>query len=99
VDLAAYRIVQEALTNVTRHAAATAAVVRVRPEGEDVLVEVEDNGTGAAGEPGHGILGMRERVRALGGSLTTGPGPDGGFRVCARLPRARLRPDPVGKPA
>jgi signal transduction histidine kinase len=99
VDLAAYRIVQEALTNVTRHAAATAAVVRVRPEGEDVLVEVEDDGTGVAGEPGHGILGMRERVRALGGSLTTGPGPDGGFRVCARLPRARLRPDPVGKPA
>ena len=92
VDLAAYRIVQEALTNVTRHAAATAAVVRVRREHDDVLVEVEDDGTGAPGVPGTGILGMRERARALGGSLTTGPGTDGGFRVCARLP---LRPGPV----
>ena len=49
VDLAAYRIVQEALTNVTRHAGATAAVVRVRPDRDDVLVEVEDDGTGAPG--------------------------------------------------
>ncbi|WP_158848619.1 sensor histidine kinase [Saccharothrix deserti] len=92
VDLAAYRIVQEALTNVNRHAGATAAVVRVRPDRDDVLVEVEDDGTGAPGEPGNGILGMRERAQALGGSLTTGPQPDGGFRVCARLP---LRPGPV----
>jgi signal transduction histidine kinase len=98
VDLAAYRIVQEALTNVTRHAGAKAAVVRVRPDRDDVLVEVEDDGTGAPGAPGNGILGMRERARALGGSLTTGPRPDGGFRVCARLP---LRPGPVpaGEPA
>jgi signal transduction histidine kinase len=98
VDLAAYRIVQEALTNVTRHAGATAAVVRVRPDRDDVLVEVEDDGTGAPGAPGNGILGMGERARALGGSLTTGPRPDGGFRVCARLP---LRPGPVpaGAPA
>jgi signal transduction histidine kinase len=86
VDLAAYRIVQEALTNVTRHAGATAAVVRVRPDRDDVLVEVEDDGTGASGAPGNGILGMRERAQALGGSLTTGPGPDGGFLVHARLP-------------
>ncbi|MFI2651916.1 sensor histidine kinase [Micromonospora fulviviridis] len=98
VDLAAYRIVQEALTNVTRHATATAAVVRVRPDRDDVLVEVEDDGTGGPGAPGNGILGMGERARALGGSLTTGSGPDGGFRVCARLP---LRPGPVpaGDPA
>jgi signal transduction histidine kinase len=86
VDLAAYRIVQEALTNVTRHADATAAVVRVRPDHDTVLVEVEDDGTGAPGAPGNGILGMRERAQALGGSLTTGPRPDGGFRVHARLP-------------
>ncbi|MGS2617809.1 sensor histidine kinase [Micromonospora sp. LZ34] len=98
VDLAAYRIVQEALTNVTRHAGATAAVIRVRPDRDDVLVEVEDDGSGAPGPPGNGILGMGERARALGGSLTTGPRPDGGFRVCARLP---LRPGPVpaGAPA
>ncbi len=98
VDLAAYRIIQEALTNVTRHASATAAVVRVRPDRDDVLVEVEDDGTGTPGAPGNGIIGMRERVRALGGSLTTGPGPDGGFRVCARLP-LRSGPVPAGEPA
>jgi signal transduction histidine kinase len=98
VGLAAYRIVQEALTNVTRHAGATAAVVRVRLDHDDVLVEVEDDGSGAPGEPGNGILGMRERAGALGGSVTTGPRPGGGFRVCARLP---LRPGPVpaGGPA
>nr|MDT0658510.1 histidine kinase [Micromonospora sp. DSM 115978] len=89
VDLAAYRIVQEALTNVTRHAAANVAVVRVRPDGDDVLVEVEDDGHGGAGAPGSGIVGMGERTRALGGSLSTGPGPGGGFLVSARLP---LRP-------
>ncbi|MGK5671303.1 sensor histidine kinase [Micromonospora sp. URMC 106] len=98
VDLAAYRIVQEALTNVTRHAGATAAVIRVRPDRDGVLVEVEDDGAGAAGTPGNGILGMGERARALGGSLTTGPGPDGGFRVRARLP-LRPGPVPVGAPA
>lgn len=92
VDQAAYRIVQEALTNVTRHAGATAVIVRVRPDNNDVLVEVEDDGTGAPGAPGNGILGMDERARALGGSLTTGPRPDGGFRVSARLP---MRPGPV----
>ncbi|MFI6240314.1 sensor histidine kinase [Micromonospora sp. NPDC050795] len=92
VDLAVYRIVQEALTNVSRHARATTAVVRVRPDHDDVLVEVEDDGTGEPGPPGSGILGMRERVWALGGSLTTGAQPDGGFRVSARLP---MRPDPA----
>ncbi|MEQ4303398.1 sensor histidine kinase [Plantactinospora sp. B6F1] len=86
VDLAAYRIVQEALTNVTRHAGARVAVVRVRSDGGCVVVEVEDDGCGVPGVPGNGILGMGERARALGGSLTAGPGPGGGFRVCARLP-------------
>ena len=92
VDLAAYRIVQEALTNVTRHAAASAAMVRIRPDRDDVLVEVEDDGSGAPGAPGNGILGMGERARALGGSLTAGPRPHGGFLVRARLP---LGPGPV----
>ncbi|MEV1331406.1 sensor histidine kinase [Micromonospora costi] len=86
VDRAAYRIVQEALTNVTRHAGATAAVVRVRPDHDGVLVEIEDDGTATPGAPGTGILGMSERARALGGSLTTGPGPHGGFQVRAHLP-------------
>ncbi|SCF27051.1 sensor histidine kinase [Micromonospora chokoriensis] len=98
VDLAVYRIVQEALTNVTRHAGATTAVVRVRSDSGDVLVEVEDDGTGAPGAPGSGILGMHERARALGGSLTTGTRPDGGFRVRARLP-LRPRPSPASEPA
>ncbi|WP_341721191.1 sensor histidine kinase [Micromonospora sp. FIMYZ51] len=86
VELAAYRIVQESLTNVTRHADATAVTIRVRPDGGDVLVEIEDDGAGAPGPPGNGIVGMGERVQALGGELTTGPGPAGGFRVRARFP-------------
>lgn len=98
VDLAVYRIVQEALTNVARHARATTAVVRVRPDHDDVLVEVDDDGIAQPGSPGSGILGMRERARALGGSLTTGAQPDGGFRVCARLPM-RADPAPVGEQA
>ncbi|MFE0526538.1 sensor histidine kinase [Micromonospora parva] len=93
VDLAVYRIVQEALTNVARHAGATTAVIRVRPDHDDVLVEVEDDGTSQPGTPGSGIVGMRERARALGGSLSAGSQPDGGFRVRARLP---VRPAPAG---
>ncbi|QFG19998.1 sensor histidine kinase [Actinomadura sp. WMMB 499] len=93
VGLAAYRIVQESLTNVVRHAGAANVTVRVERGAREVLVEVADDGRGAApGEdgapavPGNGILGMRERARALGGDLTTGPGPDGGHLVRARLP-------------
>ncbi|KAB1948566.1 sensor histidine kinase [Micromonospora sp. ALFpr18c] len=98
VDLAVYRIVQEALTNVARHADASAALVRVRPDGDDVLVEVDDDGSGSAGPPGNGILGMGERARSLGGSLTACPDPDGGFRVRARLP-LRRGTVPAGVPA
>ncbi|MQY33008.1 hypothetical protein SRB17_09680 [Streptomyces sp. RB17] len=91
VDLAAYRIVQEALTNVQKHAGpqakAEVSVVRV---GTDIEVTVLDDGAGAAGRPGagggHGLLGMRERVTAVGGTLTTGPRYGGGFRVHAILP-------------
>ncbi|MGW2316896.1 sensor histidine kinase [Streptomyces sp. NPDC001680] len=91
VDLAAYRIIQEALTNAQKHAGpdakAEVSVVRVGP---NIEVTVLDDGAGAAGVPGagggHGLLGMRERVTALGGTLTTGPRYGGGFRVHAILP-------------
>ncbi|MCX5390243.1 sensor histidine kinase [Streptomyces sp. NBC_00094] len=91
VDLAAYRIVQEALTNVRKHAGpdaeAEVSVVRV---GRTVEITVLDNGAPQTGAPadsgGHGLLGMRERVGALGGTLTTAPRYGGGFRVQAILP-------------
>ncbi len=90
VDLSAYRIVQEALTNSLKHAGPTAAVeVRVRYEHDDVVVEVLDDGRGvvaATGSGGHGLLGMRERVDVVGGELRTGPRAGGGFAVWARLP-------------
>jgi signal transduction histidine kinase len=94
VDLAAYRIVQESLTNVIRHAGADSASVSVRYEDARVVVEVTDTGRGdrdrdspAAGS-GNGIVGMRERVLALGGEFEAGPRRDGGFRVRAWLPLA-----------
>jgi signal transduction histidine kinase len=128
VDLAAYRIVQEALTNVRKHAGdgarAEVSVVRV---GSTVEITVLDDGTGRDAAPeqgdgqdqgsghgqgdgdgqggGHGLLGMRERVTALGGTLTTGPRYGGGFRVHAVLPvempvepRARTVKDPMKNP-
>jgi signal transduction histidine kinase len=95
VDLSAYRIVQEALTNVLKHAGATAkAGVRLSADEGRLVVEVLDDGRGSTILPGsgQGILGMRERAQLLGGSLEAGPGPSGGFRVVAELPIA-------GKPA
>ncbi|KOU22641.1 sensor histidine kinase [Streptomyces sp. WM6368] len=92
VDLSAYRIVQEALANVVRHAPGAPTRVSVTVDQDEVLVlvvngpardavvELESSGTG------HGLVGMRERVRLTGGTLDTGPLPDGGFRVAARLP-------------
>jgi signal transduction histidine kinase len=85
VELAAYRIVQEALTNVSRHAAATSARVTLRYD-DAVTVEVVDDGVGGTAAAGNGITGMRERAVALGGTLVAGPGPTGGFRVAAHLP-------------
>lgn len=87
VQLCAFRIVQEALTNSLRHAHASSARVRVRIVDGAVDIEVGDDGRGGApGLAGHGILGMRERAELLGGSLEAGPAPDGGWRVVALLP-------------
>lgn len=87
VQLTAYRVVQESLTNVVRHSSARSAVVSIRRSGHDLRVEVHDDGQsyGPAVE-GFGLRGMRERVEALGGELSAGPGPAGGWRVTARLP-------------
>jgi signal transduction histidine kinase len=88
-DLAAYRIIQEALTNVTRHAGPATASVLVRYTKDGLSVQVDDDGRGPSspnGTGGNGILGMRERVAALGGDLDAGPRPGGGFRVLAHLP-------------
>jgi signal transduction histidine kinase len=95
VDLSAYRIVQEALTNVVKHAGPARAQVVVGYRDHEVTVEVIDDGRGAVTSAsdgrvgtGHGLIGMRERVQAFGGDLQTGPRPGGGFRVAARLPFA-----------
>jgi signal transduction histidine kinase len=94
VDMSAYRIVQEALTNTLRHAGAGHADVLIRYTPEAVEIEVEDDGDGGAvaseTTEGRGIVGMRERASLLGGVLETGPGPRGGYRVRARLPLAAV---------
>ncbi|HEX3493723.1 MAG TPA: sensor histidine kinase [Streptosporangiaceae bacterium] len=89
VDQAAYRIVQEALTNVSRHAGLAHAAVSLEYLPGTLAVQVDDDGTGddaRPGGPGLGLLGMRERVSELGGCLRAGPQPGGGFRVRAELP-------------
>ena len=90
IDVAAYRIVQESLTNVLRHAGTATAEVRVAREGDRLTIEVSDTGRGGApGAGGHGLAGMRERATALGGTLRAGPRPGGGFAVAAALPVPR----------
>ena len=97
VDLSAYRIVQEALTNAVKHGGSGRARVLVRYGADDLQLQIRDEGgtTGGNGSPvegrpeagpGRGLLGMRERVNLFGGELDAGPGPDGGFTVEARLP-------------
>ncbi|MGC5014441.1 sensor histidine kinase [Streptosporangium sp. DT93] len=89
VDRTVYRIVQESLTNVTRHAAAATASVRIDYRPGALVVRVDDDGTAtpqAAPAPGVGLLGMRERVTALGGRLRAEPRGEGGFSVHAELP-------------
>ncbi|MGV4980905.1 sensor histidine kinase [Streptomyces sp. NRAIS4] len=95
VDLSAYRIVQEALTNVVRHAGTGRCAVGLDYGNEELSVEVVDDGRGVAGDgPAHGfgLIGMRERAALLHGRFSAGPRPEGGFRVAARLPL----PEPVG---
>jgi signal transduction histidine kinase len=88
VDMAAFRIVQEALTNVARHAGPAMATIQIAYGHRDLTVQVDDDGRAQQGNSGSGkgILGMRERAAALSGELEAGPRPGGGFRVRARLP-------------
>jgi signal transduction histidine kinase len=89
VDSTAYRIVQESLTNVLKHASGAAAVdVLLRWEEERLVLQVSDDGRAsvATGEPGHGLVGMRERLAVFGGELSAGPATTGGWRVRAALP-------------
>jgi signal transduction histidine kinase len=84
----AFRIVQEALTNVLRHADASSAYVRVSANGDELDIDVTDNGRAdsTAVDVGHGLRGMFERATALGGRLDAGPREEGGWRVHAVLP-------------
>ena len=102
LELAIYRLVQEALTNVVKHAEAVRVSVRVADEENDgiVCVEVRDDGRGfdtRVASEGFGLLGMRERVEAIHGSLSVDSTPGGGTKLVARLPIARRGPasDPV----
>ncbi|MFE7036844.1 sensor histidine kinase [Streptomyces sp. NPDC057621] len=93
-DLAAFRIVQEALTNVVRHSGSRRACVRVDRTGDSLRLRIDDDGpaTGEeAGGSGNGLAGMRERAAALGGTIEAGPREDGGFRVLAVLPLKKSR--------
>ncbi|ATL27473.1 sensor histidine kinase [Streptomyces formicae] len=92
VDLSAYRIVQEALSNVMRHAPGARTEITLNLDDESLLILVVNGPPTATAAPlegggtGHGLVGMRERVRLVGGTVDVGPLPDGGFRVAARLP-------------
>ncbi|QBX55349.1 sensor histidine kinase [Nocardioides seonyuensis] len=95
LDLSAYRIVQEGLTNSLRHSGAGRAEVTVDYAPDELLLEVRDHGAGdpgASGGHGHGLVGIRERVKLFGGEMSAGPAPGGGFLVRARLPREVERP-------
>ena len=102
VGLAAYRIIQEALTNVVKHAQTTASRVLVTYTDDALCLEITDDGRGAradavAASGGHGIAGMRERASLFGGELHAGPLPGRGFRVGARLPLDRAPDQPPGR--
>jgi signal transduction histidine kinase len=89
LDLTAYRLVQEALTNTLKHAQATRVVIDVHYRPDALVLSVRDDGRGpdAGAVPGNGLLGMQERVAVYGGRLTTGAAPGGGYELCAELPR------------
>jgi len=93
VDLAAYRIIQEALTNVVRHANARTVQLDLRSEPAQLVIQIRDDGSANApahrdtiGKDGHGMTGMRERAMALSGQFAAGPHPDGGFQVRCVIP-------------
>ncbi|GAA5081207.1 signal transduction histidine kinase [Thermocatellispora tengchongensis] len=96
VELTVYRIVQEAVTNVVRHAAPARCHVLIDGGEEGMTIVVRDDGPGErrlpAAPPGHGLIGMRERVAMYGGSFAAGPHPEGGFQVTATLPRDAVAP-------
>jgi signal transduction histidine kinase len=103
VDLAAYRVLQEGLTNVSKHVGVNAqAAVRIEWRDGLLTVTVDDDGTRSKQHQsqglstGHGLVGLRERVELVGGRLDSGPGPSGGFRLTAVLPRARPAPASSG---
>ena len=103
VDQAAFRIVQESLTNTRRHAGPASARVRLQYADDGLSVQVDDDGRGTspATEPsgGNGLPGMRERATALGGTLTARPRTGGGFRVEAHLPALGPTLEPTARPA
>jgi signal transduction histidine kinase len=87
IDLSAFRIIQEAVTNVVRHARTGQCQVCIDQQDGQLSIEVTDSGHGASmAGTGYGITGMRERAALLGGDFSAGPRPGGGFRVAARLP-------------
>ena len=92
-ELAVYRVVQEALTNAVKHAGGATTEVRLEWREDALEVSVADRGDGGASPQlpgaGHGLMGMRERMRVFGGDVQTGPRADGGFEVAARLPLER----------
>ncbi|GAA4595831.1 histidine kinase [Planotetraspora phitsanulokensis] len=99
VDRAVYRIVQESLTNIARHAGPATARIRLRYSPDELVVQVDDDGRARPGDaptPGFGLTGMRERVAALGGTLTAEARAEGGFTVLAEIPLNGSRPDGAG---
>jgi signal transduction histidine kinase len=93
IDISAYRIVQEGLTNALKHSGATEAEVDLEYGSDQLQIEVRDNGSGDVGGNGrgHGLIGMRERVKLYGGQMSTGSGNGGGFTLSARLPLCEYR--------
>jgi signal transduction histidine kinase len=102
LDLAAYRVIQEAVTNVVKHAGAASCQVSVRYSPEQLLVEITDDGSRvppAGRAAGHGIVGMRERVEMYDGEFSAGGRPSGGFGVSARFPLIPAGPAAAGRPS
>jgi signal transduction histidine kinase len=94
IELNAYRIVQEALTNTLKHAGTTRATVALGYHNGYLELQVRDDGHSSTADlvPGQGLVGMQQRAALLGGELAVGPGPEGGFRVMAKLPVDGQRP-------